>query len=422
MTARELTTQALRNAFRRPGRALLSILAIMIGAFTLTVTGGLGAGITGYIADQVEALGSRDIILVTGAPPLTALDRKSLEPYDEATAAASPSAESRALSNRDAQVLEGLPGVTRVIMSPELNPQYFKGPSGDRFRFTYGGFVPDKTTRLVAGRQLDYASEEPEIVLPEHATAPLGFPSPEAALGRSITTSFADADHRVHELTVTVVGIQLRSLIGGNQPYANEPYERLAERATFGGGPNAMPEWFPMATVVSSDVAASAAAIRAAGLAATTTSDTMGDIESVTSGVLLTVNVLAVIAIVAALFGVVNTLLMSVQERTRLIGLHRALGMSRAAVFASVSLEATLLGLIGSALAVALGVSGGIWAGPALIEAAGLDLPGLELFVFTPAQLLTIVLGTTAAATVAAFVPALRASRLQPVEALRASG
>nr|WP_272928740.1 FtsX-like permease family protein [Leucobacter luti] len=113
---------------------------------------------------------------------------------------------------------------------------------------------------------------------------------------------------------------------------------------------------------------------------------------------------------------------MSVQERTRLIGLHRALGMSRAAVFASVSLEATLLGLIGSALAVALGVSGGIWAGPALIEAAGLDLPGLELFVFTPAQLLTIVLGTTAAATVAAFVPALRASRLQPVEALRASG
>jgi putative ABC transport system permease protein len=135
--------------------------------------------------------------------------------------------------------------------------------------------------------------------------------------------------------------------------------------------------------------------------------------------VLLLLNLLASVAIGAAMFGIVNTLLMSVQERTRSIGLFRALGLSKAQVFSSVALEASILGIFGSVLAVGAGVLVGTVAGPALMEAAALNLPGLVLFEFQFLGLASIVIGVVLATVLAAAIPAARASRLEPMDALR---
>ena len=63
----------------------------------------------------------------------------------------------------------------------------------------------------------------------------------------------------------------------------------------------------------------------------------------------------AVIALIAAGFGIINTLLMSVQERTREIGLMKAMGLGGGRIFAMFSIEAIFIGFLGSAIGAAIG-------------------------------------------------------------------
>ena len=60
----DLVGSAVANTFRSKTRTLLTILAIFIGAFTLTLTSGLGTGINRYIDDTVTAIGASDVMTV----------------------------------------------------------------------------------------------------------------------------------------------------------------------------------------------------------------------------------------------------------------------------------------------------------------------------------------------------------------------
>ena len=97
------------------------------------------------------------------------------------------------------------------------------------------------------------------------------------------------------------------------------------------------------------------------------------------------------IALLAASFGIVNTLLMSVQERTREIGLMKAMGMGSGKVFGLFSLEAVFIGFLGSAI----GAGIGILAGSAISRRSPgtllADLPGLTLIAFDPVSIAMII-------------------------------
>ncbi|HXH33092.1 MAG TPA: ABC transporter permease [Plantibacter sp.] len=67
MKTMDLVTTALSNTFRSKTRTVLTILAIFVGAFTLTLTNGLGTGINAYIDDTVGAVGGSDTMTVTKA-------------------------------------------------------------------------------------------------------------------------------------------------------------------------------------------------------------------------------------------------------------------------------------------------------------------------------------------------------------------
>lgn len=122
---------------------------------------------------------------------------------------------------------------------------------------------------------------------------------------------------------------------------------------------------------------------------------------------------ISVIAIAAGGLSVLNTMLMSVFERTREIGVLRALGWRRNAVLAMILRESVLLGLLG-------GVAG-VGVAFALVELMKLNptlgnwvLPIWGWNIFARAFLLSIFLGA-----IGGLYPAYRATRLQPVEALR---
>jgi putative ABC transport system permease protein len=133
----------------------------------------------------------------------------------------------------------------------------------------------------------------------------------------------------------------------------------------------------------------------------------------------LVLNAFAIIALLAASFGIVNTLFISVQERTREIGLVKAMGMGSGKVFGLFSLEAVFIGFLGSAIGVGIGMIAGTTISSVLSGALLADLPGLTIIAFDPLSIAGIILIVMGIAFLAGTLPAARAAKADPVESLR---
>ncbi|GAA2456135.1 ABC transporter permease [Streptomyces macrosporus] len=126
------------------------------------------------------------------------------------------------------------------------------------------------------------------------------------------------------------------------------------------------------------------------------------------------------IALLVGVFLIVNTFSMLVAQRTREIGLMRAIGSSRRQVNRSVLVEALLLGVLGSVLGVGAGV--GLAVGlMELMGLAGMNLSTDDLTVAWTTPVVGVVLGVVVT-VLAAYLPARRAGRISPMAALRDDG
>ena len=118
------------------------------------------------------------------------------------------------------------------------------------------------------------------------------------------------------------------------------------------------------------------------------------------------------LAVFIALLGIANTLALSIFERTRELGLLRAVGMTRRQLRATVRYESVIIALLGTTLGLAIGVVFG-WA---LVTA--LSGKGLSTFAIPYSQLMVVALIAAIAGVGAAILPARRASRLNVLEAI----
>jgi putative ABC transport system permease protein len=118
------------------------------------------------------------------------------------------------------------------------------------------------------------------------------------------------------------------------------------------------------------------------------------------------------LAVAIALFGIVNTLALSILERHREIGLLRALGLSRRQLRASIQVEAIIMSLVGAVLGVGLGILFG-WA---VVDALGSD--GVNLFSIPVVELVIFVLLSGLAGIAASVLPARSAARVDILTAI----
>ncbi|MEU0740261.1 ABC transporter permease [Streptomyces sp. NPDC006134] len=118
------------------------------------------------------------------------------------------------------------------------------------------------------------------------------------------------------------------------------------------------------------------------------------------------------LAIVIAVLGVVNTLALSVVERTREIGLLRAIGLSRRGLRRMIRLESVVIAVFGAVLGLALGLVWGV------CTQRVLALEGLTAFAVPWGMVGAVVLGSVVVGVVAALLPALRASRMNVLAAI----
>ncbi|MGI9112608.1 MAG: ABC transporter permease [Gaiellaceae bacterium] len=128
------------------------------------------------------------------------------------------------------------------------------------------------------------------------------------------------------------------------------------------------------------------------------------------SSILNILYVLLALSVVVSLFGIVNTLVLTVFERTRELGMLRAIGMTRRQVRRMIRHESVITALIGGVLGILLGiVLGGLLV--ARVEFIEFALPTTQLVVFA---IMTVIVGI-----LAAIFPARRAAKLDPLKALQ---
>jgi putative ABC transport system permease protein len=122
---------------------------------------------------------------------------------------------------------------------------------------------------------------------------------------------------------------------------------------------------------------------------------------------------IALISLIVGGLSVVNTMAMSIAERTREIGIKRAIGGSRSRIVRELVIESALIGFLGGVIGLALG---GLVV--LLANEAGRS-SGTVLFELTTGTAITAIAFSTILGAVAGLVPALHAARLDPVTALR---
>ncbi|HXF98777.1 MAG TPA: ABC transporter permease [Gaiellaceae bacterium] len=135
-------------------------------------------------------------------------------------------------------------------------------------------------------------------------------------------------------------------------------------------------------------------------------------IDSQIAGLNAVLNVLYVLlalSVLVSLFGIVNTLVLTVFERTREIGMLRAIGMTRRQVREMIRHESVITALIGAAVGIVLGIV------LAVLLIARLDFVD---FAFPAAQIVVFVAAAVLVGLLAAIFPARRAARLNPLEAI----
>ncbi|MBO1332403.1 ABC transporter permease [Streptomyces sp. VRA16 Mangrove soil] len=118
------------------------------------------------------------------------------------------------------------------------------------------------------------------------------------------------------------------------------------------------------------------------------------------------------LAIVIAVLGVVNTLALSVVERTREIGLLRAIGLARRQLRRMIRLESVVIAVFGAVLGLTLGLIWGVAAHQVLA------LAGMTALAIPWSTIVAVVIGSVLVGLAAALLPALRASRMNVLAAI----
>ncbi|MFI9269119.1 ABC transporter permease [Kitasatospora sp. NPDC052896] len=135
-------------------------------------------------------------------------------------------------------------------------------------------------------------------------------------------------------------------------------------------------------------------------------------IESSVDGLLNIVYGLLGLAIVVAILGVVNTLALSVVERTREIGLLRAIGLSRRQLRRMVRLESVVIAVFGAVLGTGLGLAWGV------TSQRVLRTQGLDVLAIPYGTIVAVLIGAALVGLLAALLPAFRAGRMNVLAAI----
>ena len=368
---------AVGNAIRDPGRTASTAAALMIGIALVTFVGVLAQGLRVSNSNAIEEQIQADLVVT------------SQDGYSEFPAAVGDAAAE----------IEGTDVVSNVrqdVAEVDGSGANLTGLDGSSINQVYSFRWAEGSDQVLANLGDDGA------VVPDDVAE-----DKDLAIGDSFTVLTTDNERRKFVVRGIYEGSPFYPLLGTasiSQDAFDELYDRPRNRFTLinvPGGPGEAQktevesglESFPDTNVQ-------------------TRQEWIDKEDAEISEFLLLLYVLLALSVIVSLFGMVNTLALSVFERTRELGMLRAVGMTRRQVRRMVRHESVITALIGAALGLPLGIFLALLVTQALSE---YDLQ----FAVPAGALITFVIVSVIAGIVAAILPARRAARLRVLEALQ---
>lgn len=420
------------NLWRSKLRSFLTILAIFVGSFTIILNSAINAGVNSFIDKQIENMGGDGY-----------LEMMPTETYDQISSLMNSGGvqeytEDKDVSNaspyiKDEQVAQAkeLDGVKSFHALPSASADYAMSDKTDkRYRINLNAIVPGINIDMSAGVAPNTDDGAPyEIALTEDMAKALGFENPADSVGQIIRIA-APSTLKCYTVTrrsdcqviveAKITGTQAPGILAMGGSRANLSLWNRINEINFEGMPKESNHTFQaVADVDPEKIDDIKKELEEMGLSAMSVDDEVGMIRIFFDAILVVFNIFGGIALIAASIGIINTLFMAVQERTREIGLDKALGMSNSKVFLSFSAEAVMLGFWGSVFGITASIIVGNIANMVSHETFLKDFPTFQLTVFEPLTMLAIAFVIMFIAFLAGTLPARRASKKNPIDALR---
>ena len=428
----DIIKTANQNLLRNKARSFLTILAIFVGSFTIVLTTALSTGVNSFIDQQTDNYGGEGILTISSKSTVDglSLDNNSAPEYHEDVAYGTV----QYLKSDDVEKISKIDGIKSVAPSMTSSIEYITSDQTTK-KYTLSAQPLNSDSLnvdIVAGRSIKAQTTDYEIVLPPNYATALGFQSDQDAIGKTILLAtkqpvkcyaVSQTSECITTLEAKVVGVQAPSVITTGSAWISEGLNQgLVDAYQFGMSDASRNNY----TSVTADADPAKideikAQLDEMGFSALTIRDTANSIKSFFDIILVVLTIFGYIALAAAAIGIINTLLMSVQERTREIGLNKALGMSSTKIFLTFSIEAISLGFWGSLVGILVAMGIGNTLNSLLHAPGGLltSLPTFNIVEFTPSGILTIIIIIMAIAFLAGTTPAAKAARKDPIDALR---
>ena len=418
------------NLWRNKGRTFLTVIAIFIGAFTITLTSAVNSGVNDYINRQLSIFGKENKgVQIVKKVEMNGISG-GLKEYKEGETGGNQDQSiysTPSLAKSDIEKLKKIEGLENVKPAENILGDYIEGANGKKFvagNITSINENTDIKLDIKAGKDI---STKNEAVISQDYIENLGFKNAENALGKTIKMQFSNqfnGEKKVYDFKIS--GVMNKSLVQNQLTVISNEFKKEILAFQQKNMPEAQKEkYFAATATLKPDFRneEKLQMVKNAGdkekYTITTYADQIKNLTNVVNAITGGLTVFGSIALLAASFGIINTLYMSVRERTREIGLMKAMGLSNGKIFQLFSIEAILIGILGSILGILLASL----AGAALNNFATANfLKGLESFELTKFTLQNNTAITIAIALVsflAGALPAQSASKKDPIEALR---
>lgn len=451
----DISRRAARSLRNAKARTILTSLAIAVGAFTITVSLAAGEGARQYANKLISSNVNPQALFIVKDKTLMGEGMSSgpIREYNENVSTVDGMAIEQ-ITQADIEKLEKRTDISNVVptYSPQVRYLQFS-QGGKKFTSSITTFDPTILSEVSYGvlpakgdqlRETDALVPESFVgLLTEKGIIKNGkdllgkqliLTATKSAAGLSteeVSAAFATGGQeavealvkpQTKEFTFKITGVIKRSptaLAGSSSVQISSASAREISEYTTQGTPEYQ-KYYGATAIVKDGKKPEAVkeSLEKDKLYAQTAEDLQGVVFAVVNTLQGIVLGFGVIALIASIFGIINTQYISVLERTREIGLMKALGMRGRGVSRLFQLEAAWIGFLGGIIGAAIAVIAGNALNPWITEMLKIGEGNyILIFQFVPIALMIVAL--IVIAMLAGWFPARKAAKLDPIEALR---